>query len=86
MSLSKLKRSHARARRWIGSTIQSLLFDAEHWSIAQASAWARRHAYRSTGARLEGRFVHIRQHDPRPGKAKRTITLGKGIEAIVEQA
>lgn len=73
------------AKRWGGSTIQSLLFDAEHYSTASAKTWARRHGYRSSDARLEGRFVHVRQHDPRRGKAKRTIVLGRGIEAVIEQ-
>lgn len=73
-------------KRWSESTIQSLLFDAERYSVAAAKAWARSHGYRSGDARLEGRFIHIRQHDPRRGRAKRTIALGKGIEAVIEQA
>jgi hypothetical protein len=71
--------------RWKSSTIQSLLFDASEWSTARAKTWARRHGYRHGDARLEGRFVHIRQHDPGRGRAHRTITLGKGIEAVIEQ-
>jgi hypothetical protein len=87
-------RSHATRRRgrhvahhgqhWEGSEIQSLLFDKQ-WTVPEAKQWAHEHGYRSGKVHETDNYIRLRQFEPVAGTEKRTITLGQGIKAIIEQ-
>ena len=85
-------RHHDRVRRerhvalgqWHGSEIQSLLFDKQ-WTVSEAKHWARDHGYKSAKAHVTDDYIRLRQFEPVAGMEKRTITLGQGIKAIIEQ-
>jgi hypothetical protein len=72
------------AARWEGSEIQSLLFDKQ-WTPAEAREWARSHGYRAGKVHVTDDFIRLRQFPPVEGAEKRTITLGQGIKAILQQ-
>jgi hypothetical protein len=71
-------------QHWKGSEIQSLLFDKQ-WSPEEAQAWARSHGYKATKVHVTDNYIRLRQFAPIAGTEKRTITLGQGIKAILEQ-
>lgn len=83
---SHLGRKHVahHAEHWEGSEIQSLLFDKQ-WTTAEAKQWARDHGYKSGKVDVTDNYVRLRQFAPIAGTEKRTITLGRGIKAILEQ-
>ena len=72
------------AQHWEGSQIQSLLFDKQ-WTPAEAKRWAAEHGYRSGKVHVTDQYIRLRQFDPIEGTEKRTIELGQGIKAILEQ-
>jgi hypothetical protein len=72
------------ALHWKGSKIQSLLFDKQ-WTVAEAKDWARDHGYKAVKVHVTDDYIRLRQKRPVSGTAKRTITFGQGIKAIVEQ-
>lgn len=77
-----------RRRRWVkGSRVQTLLFPKASFTKAQAKAWARGHGYKApkVDAPRRGRYLRVRQVAPGRLGAKRTITFGKGIKAVVGQ-
>jgi DNA-binding protein HU-beta len=63
--------------------IQSLLFGRNDWTEAKAKQWAAAHGYKSTVTDVTDQYIRIRQFDPKGLKVKRTITLGRGIRAVV---
>ena len=66
------------------SSIQSLLFRRdEGWTARHAKQWAQKHGYRSGDVDVTDQYVHIRQFAPGNSTVKRTITLGRGIRAVV---
>lgn len=62
--------------------VQSLLFGAG-WTEAKAKEWAKAHGYKYGKVDITDQYVRIRQFDPKGLKVKRTITLGRGIRAVV---
>ena len=72
------------ALHWKGSEIQSLLFDKQ-WTPSEAKDWATSHGYKATKVHVTDNYIRLRQFKPVPGTEKRTITLGQGIKAIIEQ-
>lgn len=71
-------------QHWKGSKIQSLLFDKE-WTPSEAKDWAESHGYRSAKVHVTDNYIRLRQFAPTSGRQKRTITLGQGIKAVIEQ-
>jgi len=64
--------------------VQSLLFRKdEGWTTRNAKRWAQSHGYRSADVDVTDRYVRFRQFDPGKSTVKRTITLGRGIRAVV---
>ncbi len=64
--------------------VQSLLFRRdEGWSARSAKQWAQKRGYRSGDVDVTDQYVHLRQFDPGSSTVKRTITLGRGIRAVV---
>src|SRR5271167_1406520 len=64
--------------------IQSLLFDRDAgWTTDKAKQWAKSHGYKHGKVHVTDQYVRIRQFDPKGLKVKRTITLGRGIRAVV---
>ena len=72
------------SQHWKGSEIQSLLFDKQ-WTPAEAKHWAAEHGYKATKVHITDDYIRLRQFPPIEGTEKRTITLGQGIKAILEQ-
>jgi hypothetical protein len=70
--------------QWHGSKIQSLLFDKQ-WTVDEAKDWASSHGYHHGKVHVTDNYIRLRQFEPKAGRAKRTITFGQGIKAIVEQ-
>ena len=65
-------------------SVQSLLFRRdEGWTARNAKQWAQSHGYRSGDVDVTDQYVHLRQFDPGKSTVKRTITLGRGIRAVV---
>lgn len=71
-------------QHWKGSEIQSLLFDKQ-WAPSEAKDWATSHGYKATKVHVTDNYIRLRQFAPVPGTEKRTITLGQGIKAVIEQ-
>lgn len=64
--------------------VQSLLFGrSAGWDASKAKAWAKSHGYKHGKVDVTDQYVRIRQFDPKDLKVKRTITLGRGIRAVV---
>ena len=63
--------------------IQSLLFGRDEWNESKAKSWARSHGYKFGKVDVTDQYIRIRQFDPKGLKVKRTITLGRGIRAVV---
>lgn len=72
------------AEHWEGSEIQSLLFNKE-WTPAEAKRWATEHGYKAGKVHVTDDYIRLRQFPPIEGTEKRTITLGQGIKAVLEQ-
>jgi hypothetical protein len=65
-------------------SVQSLLFRRdEGWTAGHAKRWAQSHGYRSGSVDVTDQYVRLRQFDPGSSTVKRTITLGRGIRAVV---
>lgn len=64
------------------STIQSLIFDKDKFSLAQAKEWAKKHDFKMGVDEKEDTY-RLRQKDP--GKFKRfaTKSFGNGIKAVI---
>ena len=64
--------------------IQSLLFGLDAgWTESKAKQWAKTHGYKYGKTDVTDQYIRIRQFDPSGLKVKRTITLGRGIRAVV---
>ena len=64
--------------------MQTLLFDKDLFSLADAKAWARRHNWTSSDVDEKGNFIHLRQEDPSHFDRIRTIPFHRrGVEARV---
>lgn len=75
---------HVAQGQWHGSEIQSLLFDKQ-WTVPEAKDWARDHGYKAVKVHVTDDYIRLRQFEPRANAEKRTITLGQGIKAVIEQ-
>lgn len=82
---SRPHRGRRRQGNWRGTEVQSLLFQRPMWTVARAKAWAKNARYRYGDVDVKENFIHLRQFDPVPGTAKRTVMFGKGLRAIIEQ-
>jgi hypothetical protein len=72
------------SQHWKGGEIQSLLFDKQ-WTPAEAKRWATEHGYKAAKVHVTDNYIRLRQFEPIEGTEKRTIELGQGIKAILEQ-
>jgi len=72
--------------RWRAATeIQSLLFDADLFTVKAAKRWAKEHDFRRGSVDVNPNTIRLRQGDPagyRRGTF-RTITLRSGIQAVI---
>jgi hypothetical protein len=75
---------HVALRPWHGSEVQSLLFDKQ-WTPSEAKDWAQSHGYKASKVHVTDDYIRLRQFEPIAGRAKRTITFGQGIKAIIEE-
>lgn len=72
------------ARKRDPMEVQSLLFSRDAgWTTAKAKAWAKEHGYKYGKVDVTEQYIHMRQFSPKGLKVKRTITLGRGIRAVV---
>lgn len=64
------------------SSIQSLIFDKDKFSLERAKEWAKKHDFKTGVDEKEGTY-RLRQKSP--GKFKRFATkeFGKGIKAVI---
>lgn len=66
-----------------GAKVQSLLFDVDRYTVAQAVGWAKAHGYHASRVDTTDRYHRIRQFDPN-GLPCRTIAYGQaGIQAVI---
>lgn len=80
-----------RRRTGTPSTIQTLLFPVETFSVSTAKVWAKAHGFNASNedilvpSRTGGKYIHIRQQDPKQGQGLRWVTYTldkvKGIRA-----
>jgi hypothetical protein len=70
---------------WPNSSVQSLLFSKDRYTVRQAQRWAQDHGFKygSVDEGAGGHFIHLRQFPPEPGHPCRTVDFGHGIEARV---
>lgn len=74
---------HLNPADWPASSVQSLLFDVDVFSVARARSWARDHGFRHGTVDTTAHYHRIRQFDP-DGRPCRTIIFGdSGIKAVV---
>jgi hypothetical protein len=70
-----------------GSEVQSVIFDAGRWTLGEARAWLRRHAYDGLDPDRTVNTLRFRQRDPARYRRDtfRTISMGDdtGIQAVV---
>jgi hypothetical protein len=70
-----------------GSEVQSVIFDAGRWTLGEARAWLRRHAYDGLDPDRTANTLRFRQRDPGSFRRDtfRTIPMGAdtGIQAVV---
>lgn len=87
---SKLRRMHRdnpREKRWPRpSEIQSLIFDRDMFTPAQARRWAVQHEFKATKVDLQPNTIRIRQMSPNRFDSRygfRTIGITDGVQATV---
>lgn len=70
---------------WPSSSVQSLMFDAQRYSVGQAKSWAQEHKFKYRSVDSTKNYHHLRQFDPAPGRPCRTVKFGRdsGIQAVV---
>ncbi len=74
----------SEARKRDPMEVQSLLFSRDAgWTVDKAKQWAKEHKYRYGKVDVTEQYIRIRQFSPKGLKVKRTITLGRGIRAVV---
>jgi hypothetical protein len=72
------------ARAPAGSSVQTLLFPRDRFTVDAAKAWARSRSWRASDVDVTDAFIHLRQEDPSRYKRLRTVPFGgSGIEARV---
>jgi len=72
--------------RWRAATeIQSLLFDADLFTVKAAKRWAKEHDFRRGSVDVKPNTIRLRQADPALYRKNtfRTITLRSGIQAVI---
>ena len=74
--------THNPSDHWPRSEVQSLLFDRQMFTEAQAKAWAKEHGYLYGSVDTTGSYHRLRQEAPTGGPC-RTIEFTTGIKAIV---
>ena len=78
------RRAHAANPSKSSMRVQSLLFSrSDGWTAAKAKAWAKTHDYKHGTIEVDKDYVRVRQFSPKGLPVKRTITLGRGIRAVV---
>ena len=63
--------------------IQSILFNKRLWNLKDARRWLRQHKFKSRKGDENKTILRFRQVTPNKKYRYRTITLTKGIKAIV---
>jgi len=81
---SRRSTRRAHAAKPSSMRVQSLLFSrSDGWTAAKAKAWAKTHDYKHGTIEVDKDYVRVRQFSPKGLPVKRTITLGRGIRAVV---
>jgi len=78
----------SRARRSVKATtfVQSLMYYKDRWTLRQATAWARKHGFRTMKVDVTKNMYRFRQVDPSTVKVLATKVLGRkslGVSAII---
>jgi len=70
---------------WPNSSVQSLMFDARRYTVAQAKRWAQDHKFKYGSVDSTTNYHHLRQFDPTPDRPCRTVKFGQdsGIRAVI---
>jgi len=63
--------------------VQSLIFDKEKFSRAEAIKWAKDHDFVASGVDETGESYRIRQEEPGKFRTMRTISMTEGVKAVV---
>lgn len=71
-------------RRWTSSSVQSLLFDTERWTLTTAKRWAKENGFKYGNTDTTDGYHHLRQFDPIRGRPCRTITMVHDQGGIVK--
>ena len=66
-----------------GSQVQTLLFPRDSYSPNAAKTWAKRHGFKYGKVDVTDRYVRLRQLPPEGFARMRTVTIGKGVKAVV---
>jgi CheY-like chemotaxis protein len=69
--------------RWPNSSVQSLLFSGDRYTVRQAQRWAQDHGYKYGSVDTTENYHRLRQFQPAHDQPCRTIEFGHGIQAIV---
>lgn len=85
MKRCTLRRRYGRAHLCRkGSTVQTLLFPTDRFTVASAKAWAKKHDWKFGDVDIKTDFIHLRQEDPATFKRIRTVHFGgRGVQARV---
>lgn len=70
-------------RRRGRSVVQTLIFSKDEFTREQALSWARRHRFRASKVDVTSGSYRIRQTSPARVRMKGTITMTRGIKAVV---
>ena len=65
------------------STVQTLIFERPKFTQTSARAWARRNGFKSGYVDVKPSSLRIRQEAPTGFSRMRTITLARGVQAVV---
>lgn len=65
------------------STVQSILFRKDEYSVSEAKAWLKSHGYSFHKMDETEEYYRFRQAPPGQFRRLRTETFGKGIKAIL---
>ena len=79
----KLASKLENIRKLANTSIQSLLFPKDKYSVESAKAWAKKYGFKNAKIAVNDNFIRMRQKEPGRFKSFRTFTLGEDVKAII---
>lgn len=73
----------AYSKRRAKTVVQTILFPKRRFTTAKAKAWAKKHGYRYGKVDVTKNYLRLRQLDPKKVKVRATVTLAKGVLAVI---